>query len=78
MEGTTAKSLQLDGAESFDLAGLADHMTPQQALTLRIKRKNGQAQDVPVRSRIDTAIEVAYYKHGGILPYVLRQLLARA
>ena len=77
-EGTTAQTLGLDGTESFDLVGLAEAMKPRQTLTLRIKRKNGSKQDVPVRSRIDTPIEVEYYKHGGILPYVLRQLLANA
>jgi len=75
-DGVTAQSLQLDGTESFDLAGLGESMKPQQDLVLRITRKNGQTQDVPVRSRIDTPIEIEYYKHGGILPYVLRQLLA--
>jgi aconitate hydratase len=75
-EGTTAQSLNLDGTETFELAGVSDKMKPQQEFTLRIKRKNGQSQDVPVRSRIDTPIEVEYYRHGGILPYVLRQLLA--
>jgi len=43
---------------------------------LRITRKNGQTVDVPLSSRIDTPIEVEYYKHGGILSYVLRQLIA--
>ena len=53
-------------------------MKPQQMLTLRVKSKDGKTRDVPVRSRIDTPIEIEYYKHGGILPYVLRQLLAKA
>jgi aconitate hydratase len=75
-EGTNAQTLGLDGTDLFELPGLNDGMKPQQMLTLRVKRKDGTTQDVPVRSRIDTPIEVEYYKHGGILPYVLRQLLA--
>ena len=52
--------------------------SPQQDLTLRITRKSGSVTDVPVRCRIDTPIEIDYYQHGGILPYVLRQIVARA
>lgn len=77
-EGTNAQTLGLDGTETFDLVGLSETMKPQQMLTLRIKSKDGKTREVAVRSRIDTPIEVEYYKHGGILPYVLRQLLARA
>ena len=55
------------------LSGL--RLAPQQQLTLRIRRADGSTQEVPVLSRIDTPIEVDYYRHGGILPYVLRQLL---
>jgi len=75
-EGTSAETLQLDGTESYDLVGLNENLKPQQEFTLHIRRKDGKTVDVPVRSRIDTPIEVEYYKHGGILPYVLRQLLA--
>ena len=77
-EGTTAQTLGVDGTETFELVGLSEGMKPQQMLTLRIKGKDGKTREVPVRSRIDTPIEVEYYKHGGILPYVLRQLLAKA
>jgi len=76
LEGTDAQTLKLDGTESYDLVGLSENLKPQQEFTLQIKRKNGETLDVPVRTRIDTPIEVEYYKHGGILPYVLRQLLA--
>jgi len=48
---------------------------PQQDLKLVITRKDGKKQEVPVLCRIDTPIEVDYYKHGGILPYVLRELM---
>ncbi|HWD90960.1 MAG TPA: aconitate hydratase [Verrucomicrobiae bacterium] len=77
-EGTTAQTLKLDGTETFDLLGLGSNLKPQQDLTLRIKRANGEADDVPVRCRIDTPIEIDYYQHGGILPFVLRQLIATA
>ncbi|MBM3877386.1 MAG: aconitate hydratase [Verrucomicrobia bacterium] len=77
-DGTTAQSLGLDGTETYDVLGLTAAIKPQQDLTLRITRANGQSQDVPVRCRIDTPIEVDYYQHGGILPFVLRQLIAKA
>ena len=77
-EGTTAQSLQLDGTETYDIVGLDANLKPQQDLTLKITRKDGGVEDVPVRCRIDTPIEIDYYQHGGILPYVLRQLVAKA
>lgn len=77
-EGTHSQSLRLDGSEVFDVLGLGASLQPQQDLTLRLTRANGQVQDVPVTCRIDTPIEIDYYQHGGILPYVLRQLLAQA
>ena len=77
-EGTTAQSLKLEGTETYDVLGLSAALKPQQDLTLRITRANGQVENVPVRCRIDTPIEIDYYQHGGILPYVLRQLVAKA
>jgi aconitate hydratase len=74
-EGTTAQSLKLDGSEVFDVLGLGPQLKPQQDLTLGITRSNGERQEIPVICRIDTPIEIDYYQHGGILPYVLRQLL---
>ena len=74
--GTSAQTLKLDGTESFDVLGLNANLKPQQDLTLRITRKDGAVENIPVRCRIDTPIEVDYYQHGGILTYVLRQLLA--
>jgi aconitate hydratase len=73
-DGTTAQTLELDGTETFDVVGLSSGLKPQQDLGLRLTRANGQVQTVPVICRIDTPIEVDYYQHGGILPYVLRQL----
>jgi aconitate hydratase len=77
VEGTTARTLQLDGSESYDVAGLDAGLRPQQNLTLRITRKDGRVEDVPVRCRIDTPIEIDYYRHGGILPFVLRQIMTK-
>ena len=77
VEGTTAWTLQLDGRETYDVLGLDANLKPQQNLTLRVTRTNGEVLDVTVRCRIDTPIEIDYYQHGGILPYVLRQIVAR-
>jgi aconitate hydratase len=76
-EGTNAQTLSLDGTETFDLVGLESGIRPRQDVTLAVHRASGETQEVPVTLRIDTPIEVDYYLHGGILPYVLRQLLAR-
>ena len=76
-EGMCAQSW--DGmAETFDIMGLTGELRPQQEITLRVRRKEGTTQDVQVLCRIDTPIEVEYYRHGGILPFVLRQLLAQS
>jgi aconitate hydratase len=77
-DGTTAQSLKLDGSETYDIVGLDANIKPQQDLTLKITRKDGAVENVAVRCRIDTPIEIDYYQHGGILPYVLRQLVAKA
>ncbi|HVM96233.1 MAG TPA: aconitate hydratase AcnA [Candidatus Acidoferrales bacterium] len=70
------QSLGITGEETYDIEGLGDDFKPQQDVTLVINRKNGETVRVPVLLRIDTPIEVDYYKHGGILPFVLRSLLA--
>jgi aconitate hydratase len=75
-EGVSAQSLKLDGTETFDLTGLDDDIKPMSDVTLVIHRANGTEEALILRSRIDTAIEVDYYRHGGILPFVLRQLLS--
>ncbi|MDC6180304.1 aconitate hydratase AcnA [Ralstonia solanacearum] len=72
----SAQSLGIVGDETFDIEGLDGEIKPQQDVTLVIKRANGETKRVKVLLRIDTPIEVDYYKHGGILPFVLRQLLA--
>jgi aconitate hydratase len=77
VEGTNAQSLGLDGSEIYSVTGLSDSIAPGQNLTLEIKRANGENQSVPVKLRIDTPIEIDYYRHGGILQFVLRELMAR-
>ncbi|TDA42850.1 aconitate hydratase AcnA [Burkholderia pyrrocinia] len=68
----SVQSLGITGDETYDIEGLGDDFKPQQDVTLVINRKNGETQRVQVLLRIDTPIEVDYYKHGGILPLVLR------
>lgn len=75
-DGTSIASLGLDGSETFDLTGLSDDLKPSQQAALEIQRADGRSESVPVTVRIDTPIEAEYYRHGGILPYVLRQLVA--
>ncbi|MFN3752232.1 MAG: aconitate hydratase AcnA [Thiobacillus sp.] len=75
-EGVDAATLKLDGSETFDLEGIENGITPQQDVTLVIHRANGTVERVSLKLRIDTPIEVEYYKRGGILPFVLGQLLA--
>ena len=72
----SVQSLNITGNETYDLVGLESDIKPQQEVTLVIKRANGDTQKVKLLLRIDTPIEVDYYRHGGILPFVLRQLLA--
>jgi aconitate hydratase len=72
----SAQSLHITGTETFEISGLEKGIKPQQDVTLTILRKDGSKQQVTVLLRIDTATEVDYYRNGGILPYVLRQLLA--
>ncbi|EON16970.1 aconitate hydratase [Cupriavidus sp. GA3-3] len=72
----SAQTLGITGNETFDIEGIEGDLKPQQDVVLVIHRANGDVQRVPVLLRIDTPIEVDYYNHGGILPFVLRQLLA--
>ena len=72
----SVQSLGITGRETFDLKGLEGDIKPQQHATLVIHREDGTKKEVQLLLRIDTPIEVDYYKHGGILPFVLRQLLA--
>jgi aconitate hydratase len=74
-EGQSAEALGLDGTEVFSLPGLGEKLQPRQVLELVIQRADGRVEKAQLVARIDTLIEVEYYRHGGILPYVLRQLL---
>jgi aconitate hydratase len=77
-EGTNAGTLHLEGTETYSLRGLSDAIKPRQTVQLEIKRADGKIETVPLTLRIDTPIEVDYYQHGGILPYVLRQIIRAA
>jgi 3-isopropylmalate dehydratase small subunit len=74
-DGKNAASYNLDGTETFDLEGLSSPIKPKTPVTLVIRRANGTVDKAALVARIDTAIEGEYYRHGGILPYVLRQIL---
>jgi aconitate hydratase len=76
-EGESAATLGIDGSETFDLLGLeGSEIRPMQDVTLRINRQDGETLETSMTLRIDTPIEIEYYKGGGILQYVLRHLLA--
>jgi aconitate hydratase len=76
-DGVNAQTLKLDGSELFSIGGLGKEIEPRQQATLEIQRKDGKKETVPLTLRIDTPIEIDYYRHGGILPFVLRQLLGK-
>jgi aconitate hydratase len=74
-DGASAQSLGLDGSELFHITGLDNQLRPRQKVPLKIERKDGSTENLEVILRIDTPVEIDYYRHGGILPYVLRGLL---
>ena len=73
--GETRQSLGLTGFETFDIAGLDDSLKPRATLNVTARAADGTTKTFTVLARIDTPEELSYYKHGGILPYVLRQLV---
>jgi len=73
-EGTTRQTLKLDGSETFDIIGLSEGLKPRMTLRLVIHRADGTSGEVPVLCRIDTLDEIEYFKAGGILQYVLKNL----
>jgi aconitate hydratase len=75
LDGQTRGSLQLNGKETFSVSGIADGLRPGQILSVHGRRGDGSEFSFDVKCRIDTPIEIEYYRHGGILPYVLRLLL---
>ncbi|MBE7382645.1 MAG: aconitate hydratase AcnA [Leptolyngbya sp. SIO1E4] len=74
--GSNRQTLKLDGTETFDLSGLGGGVQPGMTVPLTVHRADGSSDTVPLLCRIDTLDEVEYYRNGGILHYVLRQLLA--
>ena len=77
-EGEDAETLGLDGTETFNLVGFDDTLQPGAEVTLEIERADGSKSSTQLITRVDTGIEVDYYRHGGILPYVLRNILKDA
>jgi aconitate hydratase len=77
-DGTTRQTLGLKGDEVLDVVGVEAGLKPRMDLTLRIHDADGATREVPVACRIDTLDELEYYRHGGILQYVLRSLLREA
>jgi aconitate hydratase A / 2-methylisocitrate dehydratase len=75
LDGVTAESLGIDGSQTFSINGISDDLQAGQQLTVELKTADGKTRYFPVKVRIDTPIEIDYYRHGGILPFVLRQLL---
>ncbi|GAA4717132.1 aconitate hydratase AcnA [Brevibacillus fulvus] len=75
VEGTNWKSLNIDGTETFDILGLNDNIQPGQKVTVRGTRQDGSTFDFDVIVRLDSMVDVDYYRNGGILQTVLRQLL---
>src|SRR6184192_1052333 len=76
-EGTNAQTLGLGGSEVYAITGLSEAIEPGQMVALEITHKDGKHKEVPVKLRIDTPIEIDYYRHGGILPFVLRELMSK-
>jgi len=74
--GMTRENLSLDGSETFDLLGLGEALLSARRVFLRIHRSNGAAEKMQLTLRVETAMEMEYLRHGGLLPYVFRQLLA--
>ncbi len=75
MDGQNAASLGLDGSETFSITGLAENLTPHKTLEVKAVHPNGKTTNFKVKARLDSAIEIEYYKNNGILQYVFRQYL---
>ena len=78
LDGEGSESLGLDGTEIFSVADLTDAVRPNQILTVLAVAADGSEKTFQVKSRLDSKIEIDYYRNGGILQYVLRQFLAKA
>jgi len=76
--GATRQSLKLDGTERYDILGVSQGLKPRSELVCRIHRSSGKVDDIKLLCRIDTLDELEYFRHGGILQYVLRQMMKAA
>ncbi|MEP6593691.1 MAG: aconitate hydratase, partial [Acidobacteriota bacterium] len=74
-DGATAASLKITGHERFDIVGMGETLQPRGTVTVRVTRDDGSVQDVPATVRIETPEELVAFRNGGILPYVVRQLV---
>ncbi len=74
--GVTTETLKLTGRETFDLTGLGKDAKPRQPVTLVIHRPDGGEEKVTLTLRLDTPAEINYVRHGGIMPYMLEELVA--
>ena len=77
-DGMTRQSLNIDGTETFDITGVAEGITPGMDVSVKITRSDGSSEKITTKCRIDTLDEVEYYRHGGILQYVLRNIADEA
>ena len=77
-DGENRRSLNIEGAETFDITGISDGITPRQDVSCTIHYADGSSKDITLLCRIDTLDEVEYHRHGGILQYVLRNLMKAA
>ena len=77
MEGENAEKLGLDGSEEYDIIGIEEGLHPGKILTVRARKPDGRIVEFKVKTRLDTPVEVEYYKHGGIMKYVLRKILRK-
>jgi aconitate hydratase len=77
MPGETRTTIGFTGFETFSIEGMADDMKPRATATVRARSSDGSEKTFRAICRIDTPEEMSHYRHGGILPYVLRQLVAR-
>ena len=78
MPGENAETLGLDGSEEYDILGIEEGLQPGKVLTVRARKRDGRVVEFKVKARLDTPIEVEYYRHGGILQYVLRKIISSA
>lgn len=75
LDGENADSLKLTGNETFSILGIEEGLTPHQTFQVKVKAEDGKERTLTILSRLDSEIEIAYFKHGGILNFVLRDFL---